>query len=434
VKADKVILMGAAAVALALSAEAAQAQSVGQSIAAAPISTNFARDRNVAVRSRPRAEYEALGGRLGAFMLYPRLMGTVEYDDNIYAQEVAKESDVIYKLQPELSLNSTWSRHSVGLYARSTLTRYGDNTSEDSDEWMAGASGRLDIRRDANLSINYDAARQTESRTSTSNQANSVVPIQYESNRITGALVKEFNRLRLTGRVIHDDTDYIDGRSITGARVEQDDRDRKETSGMVRAEYAYSPDTAFFVQVTVNKRKYDTPIPFLNADRDSDGMEILGGANFELSALIRGDIGVGYMKQKFDNAIFEDISGLGVRGQLEWFPTQLTTVTVTGQRQVQDAGIETAAGYVQTSVSGQVDHELRRNIILTGQLSYGTDNYKDFPLDEKHFRAGLSGTYLLNRMVGVTVGYSYYKRNSSGLAAGGDYSINKIGATLTLQY
>jgi hypothetical protein len=434
VKADKVILMGGAAVALAFSVEGAQAQTAGQSIAAAPITTNFARDRNVAVRSRPRAEYEALGGRLGAFMLYPRLMGSVEYDDNIYAQDVSKESDVIYKLQPELTLSSNWSRHSVGLYARSTLSRYNDNSSEDSDEWMAGASGRLDIRRDANLQVSYDAARQTESRTSTSNQANSVVPIQYESDRISGTLTKEFNRLRLTGRASFDEMDYIDGRSITGARVEQDDRDRKQTEGMVRAEYAYSPDTAFFVQVTVNKRRYDTPIPFLNVDRDSKGLEVLGGANFELSALIRGDIGVGYMKQKFEDPIFEDISGLGVRGQLEWFPTQLTTVTLTAQRQVQDAGIETAAGFIQTSVAGQVDHELRRNIILTGQLSYGKDNYKDFPLDEKHFRAGISGTYLMNRNIGLTVGYSYYNRESSGLAASGDYSINRIGATLTLQY
>jgi hypothetical protein len=434
VKADKVILMGGAAIALAFSGQSAQAQAVGESIASAPISTNFARDRNVSVRARPRAEYEALGGRLGAFMLYPRLLVTGEYNDNIYALGSNKVGDELVRVQPELTLSSNWSRHALSVYARSTLTRYDTYASEDSDEWQAGVNGRLDIRRDTNLSVSFDSGRVTEPRTTTSTQSDSVVPIQYEFNNVNVTLVKEFNRLRLTGKVDFSDQDFNDGRTALGARVEQDDRDRKQTTGTIRAEYAVSPDTALFVQVAANKRRYDTPIPFLNADRDSDGYEVLAGANFELSALVRGDIGVGYLKQGYDSPIFDDIKGLGVRGQVEWFPTQLTTVTLTGARQVMDSGILEAAGYISSSAAAQVDHELRRNIILTGQLSYAKDDYKDFDRNDKHFRVGVSGTYLMNRNVGLTLGYSYYKENSSGTAAGVDYKVNKVGATLTLQY
>jgi len=437
VKAEKVILVGGAAVALAFSAEAAFAQtagSAGESIASAPISTNFARDRNVSVRARPRAEYEALGGHVGAFMLYPRLMVTGEYDDNIYALSTNKLSDEILRLQPELTLTSNWSRHQLTAYGRSTFHRYNSYSGEDSDEWTAGLNGRLDIRRDWNASVNLEASRLTEPRTATSTQVDSVVPIQFETERANFTMVKEFNRLRLTGKVDYKDVDFNDGRSVTGARVEQDDRDKQETEGTVRAEYAISPDTAFFVQFAANKRNYDTPVPGLGAERDSDGYEVLAGANFELSALVRGDVGVGYLAQNYDSPIFDDISGLGLRGQVEWFPTQLTTVTITGQRQVLDAGITNAAGYISTSAAAQVDHELMRNLIVTGQISYAKDDYKDFPRDDKHFRFGASGTYLLNRMVGVTVGYSYYKETSSGLAAGPDYKVNKVGATVTLQY
>lgn len=432
--ANKFILLGGAALALALPAAGAHAQSIGDSIAAAPISTNFARDRNVSVRSRPRAEYEALGGHLGAFMLYPRLLATAEYNDNIYALGNNELSDQIFRVQPELSLNSTWSRHALNAYARSTLTRYDKYSSEDSDEWMAGLSGRLDIRRDMNLAAAVDAARITEPRTTTSSQSDSVVPIQYEVQKGNLTFIKEFNRLRLTSKLEYKELDFNAGRSVTGARVEQDDRDRKQTEGTIRGEYAVSPDTAFFVQVSANKRKYDTPVPGLGAERDSDGYEVLAGANFELSALLRGDVGVGYTKQAYDSPVFTDIKGLGVRGQVEWFPTQLTTVTVTGSRQILDAGITGAAGYVSTTAAAQVDHELMRNLIVTGQISYAQDNYKDFPRRDKHFLVGASGTYLVNRNVGLTVGYSHYAENSSGLAAGEDYKVNKLAATLTLQY
>jgi hypothetical protein len=432
VKAEKLILIGGALLSFAASAGVAQAQAVGDSIVAGPVSTDFARDRNISVRQRPRAEYEALGVHVGGFMLFPRLLGTAEYDSNIYALPTNKIDDVIYRIQPELALNSNWSRHALNLYARSTLNRYNDYSSEDSDEWQAGVNGRLDIQRDTTLSGGAEAARLTEPRTSTSTQADSVVPIQYDLDHFNAVFVKEFNRVRFTGRVDYNIYDYHDGRAANGASVEQDDRDRDEVVGSVRGDYAISPDTAVFVQAALNKHSYGHNLPGLN--RDSDGVEVLAGANFELSNLIRGDIGVGYYNQSYDDPAFKDIKGLGVRGQLEWFPTQLTTVSVTGSRQVLDSGLVGTAGYISTNVAGQIDHELLRNVILTGQISYGDDAYRGLDRTDKHFRVGVSGTYLLNRDIGLTLGYSYYDQKSSGLARGPDYTVNKFGATVTLQY
>jgi hypothetical protein len=432
-KAEKLILIGGALLALAAPGGAAQAQAIGDSIVAGPVSTNFARDRNISVRQRPRAEYEALGVHLGGFMLYPRVLGTVEHDSNIYALAANKVDDTIFRVQPELALNSNWSRHALNLYARSTITRYNDFKTEDTDEWQAGANGRLDILRDTTLNAGAEFSRLTEPRTATSTQQDSVVPIQYNLDRFNAVFVKEFNRIRITARGDLSKYNYHDGRAASGAAVEQDDRDRDEWVGTLRTDYAISPDTAVFVQGAINKHDYKLHRPGL-LTRDSDGIEVLAGANFELSNLIRGDVGVGYMKQSYDDPAFRDISGLGLRGQLEWFPTQLTTVSMTGSRQVLDSGLINTAGYISTNVAGQVDHELRRNVILTCQISYGDDDYRGLDRKDKHFRVGVSGTYLLNRNIGLTVGYSYYDQNSSGAARGPDYTVNKFGATVTLQY
>jgi hypothetical protein len=73
-------------------------------------------------------------------------------------------------------------------------------------------------------------------------------------------------------------------------------------------------------------------------------------------------------------------------------------------------------------------------VIISGQAGYGNDEYKGVDRSDKRLTAGISATYLLNRSVGVTVGYNHFKQDSSGAAGSGNFSVDKVGATLTLQY
>lgn len=402
--------------------------------------SNFQRDRNVSVRQRPHPGYEALGLREGAFMIWPKLATTVEYNDNIFATSADQTSDTIFHIAPEIDLTSNWSRHELDAYVRSTINHYDSHSSENTTDYSVGATGRLDVLRTAQINAGADFSRLTEPRSSSPSQAQGgslAHPTQYElaSAYISGA--REFNRLRLSGR--------FDARNFTytnrSGNPQQHDRDRLVTVYTGRADYAVSPDTAIFVQVAGNNRDYRlSATPGVLAtypgfeNRNSKGVEALAGANFEVSALARGEIGIGYVRQSFDNSAFKDISGFGARAQVEWFPTQLTTVTFTGSRTIEDAGIIGASGYLSTNVGAQVDHELLRNVILSGNASYGNDDYKGIDRQDKRYGVGVSGTYLLNRSVGVTVGYNYFKQNSRGLRGSGDFDVNKVGATLTLQY
>ncbi|WP_269714838.1 outer membrane beta-barrel protein [Caulobacter sp. NIBR2454] len=392
---------------------------------------NFARDRNVSVRQRPHPEYDAMGIRSGAFMLYPQVTASVDYSDNIYGAATNKADDFIFKVQPSLSLASTWSRHALSAYANAAINRYVDFSTEDTEDFAFGADGRIDIVRGSNIALGGNYNRITEPRTSSSTPTGSVDPIQYDLTQFNIAGVHELNRLRLSARGDYRKFNYDDGRTVAGAPVEQDDRDREITSFTGRAEYALSPATAFFVQGAVNKRDYRLQPPVSALDRDSDGYEVLAGANFELSALMRGEFGVGYISQKFDDPTAKKIDGLGARAQVEWFPTQLTTVTFTGARSIEDSGIPGSSGYLSSAVGAQVDHELRRNIILTGKLDYANDDYDGIERKDKRFNAGVSATYLLNRRLGVVAGYSYFDQNSKGLNGGEDFKVNRVSLGLT---
>lgn len=440
--ATKQVLFVGAALALAMSS-AAQAQSVKGAIerSADQAGDNFRRDRNVSVLQRPHPGYEALGVRQGAFLIFPKLTVVGEYNDNIFATENGKVADGIFRTTPEINVTSNWSRHSLNAHARTTFNQYAQNSDQNTDDYTIGADGQLDVLRSLAIFGGAELSELTEPRTSAGSEGQPF-PVQFEQTSVYLAAAKTFNRLKLSARGDWKEFNYLN----TTGNFPQNDRDRDQWNATARADYAVSPDTAVFVEVTGNWREYrlgSSPIEngvavypnFVN--RDSDGITALVGANFDLAALVRGEIGLGYMEQSFKDSALDDYSGFGARGQVEWFPTQLTTVTLTGSRSVEDASMPGASTYLSTNVGLRVDHELMRNIILTGTATYGDDDYRGIDRQDTRYGAGVGANYLMNRNVGLNLSYNYYKKEAEGADASvafGNATVNRIGATLTLQY
>jgi len=393
----------------------------------------FARDRNVGVRERPHPEYEAPGLPFGALTLFPKLQTDLEYIDNVFAVAQGQEADVVLRLRPDVSLESSWSRHSAQLYARGSVNRFAELTSENTADYELGGAGRLDLLRSTVVSGGAAYGKATEPRTSSNTPTGALEPIRFDYGQLNVAASHVFNRFRVSGRADLRSFDYQDAPAPNGRVLDQDDRDRRVTSLTGRGDYAISPDTAVFVQATGNKRQYDVTSTPLRAARDSSGYEVLAGADFQLSNLIRGELAAGYLSQKFDDPRFEDINGFGARGRLEYFVTELTTVTGTLSRSVEDAGIIGSAGFLSTQATVQVDHELLRNVILSASASHFRDEYETIDRNDTRWQFGANATYLLNRRVGVSLGYSRYDQNSEGRNGGLDFAVNRVIASLIVQ-
>lgn len=394
----------------------------------------FARDHNISVRERPRPEYEAGGAHLGGFMAFPKIELDGEYNDNIYATDTATVSDWIFRFKPEMVLQSTWSRHYLAAYARASINRYADHSSEDTNDWDLGADARLDLLRSDAIFAGAEASRLTEPRTSSNLGLIAEKPVQYDYDQANLAYAHTFNRLKLSARGDWRHYNYDDVPALGGGVVDEDFRDRNVQYYTGRADYAVSPDTAIFVQAAYNVRNYRLPGTLAVPQRDSNGWEVLGGANFDLTNLVRGEIGIGYLDQRYDSAAFKDIKGFGARARVDWFVDPLTTVNGTVSRTVEDSGIPGSAGFLSTNAALTVDHELLRNLILTGQVGYGHDDYNAIDRVDKRWNLGVSATYLMNRRVGVNLGYNHFDQKSSGLAAGPDFKVNRATVALILQY
>jgi hypothetical protein len=390
----------------------------------------FDRSKNVGVRDRPHPEYDALGIRAGAFTLYPRLDAQLSYEDNIYATETNEIEDTILALHPQVSVESQWSRHSLSFLAETTSTFHADQSDEDTTTWRLQAAGRLDIQRDANLSGQVSFSREAEPRGSNATLLSTRSPIEFDTSAVSISGVKEFNRVRLSGRLALTDFNYQDGETFAGVNVDQDFRDRLSSLATGRVDVAINPATALFGEGSVTEIDYDTAVL---VNRDSTTWRLLVGADFELTNLVTGEVAVGYVTRSFDQTGQDDASGFSYRGKVNWYPSPLITVGVSAERKIEDSGILQALSYTSDSVRLQADYELRRNLIMTGTLGGAWDTYDDVSREDSRYSGGLSATYLINRNLGVSLKYERMTQDSAGAAQGPDYTEQVFGLALVFQ-
>jgi len=394
---------------------------------------DFSRTRNTSVRDRVRPDYDAVGIPVSAFLLFPNLDLTTEYDDNILATQTNPKDDVIFLIEPQATLKSQWSRHELTLSSYALVNQYASNKSENTTDYGAKLDGRLDVYHWTTVTGNFSYDHLTEARDSENTTLNTVSPVQYDLMRseLSGNQQFDFFKFTLTGD--YTNYQYQDGKDATGNIVLEQNRNLTSWDETGRLDYALTPDKAIYVSGTLSQNSYELVPPVVAQNRDSTGFTLLGGFNFDLTNLVTGDIGLGYFEQNFDHLAGQNASGFAVNGDVKWFPTQLTTVSLHLARQMQNAVVGISAGYISTDTVLQIDHELRRNIVLTAIGSYNDDAYQGIDRTDHRWTAGVSATYLLNRTFGLTLGYTHGTQRSYGVNRYVNYDDNKWTISLVAQ-
>jgi hypothetical protein len=396
---------------------------------------DFARDRDLGVLDRPRPEYDALGIPVSAFLLYPRLNVVTGYNDNIFAGDTAVKGAGFVQLQPSASLRSQWSQHELDFNTHASINRYFNQGSEDTDDYGAALNGRLDVLASTKITGGASYDLETEPREAETSARNTLNPVQFGvwAAQLSGS--HQFNRLQVSLSGTFDSYNYIDGRDPNNPALLIDEhyRNVQDYGETLRADYALSPDTALFVSGNLNQHNYSTQPPLVPFNFNSHGSEILGGVNFQITSLMTGEVGIGYYQQEFPHILNQNLGGFAIHGTAQWFPTELTTVTLKVNRLVQDSAIQTSAGYVDTGGSLEVDHELRYNVILSGLFSYNQDSYQGLDRTDERWTAGIGAKYLFTREVGVGLNFNHDSQVSSGANRFINFDINRVMLNLVLQ-
>lgn len=385
--------------------------------------------RGQSVTERARPGYDAAGIRAGGFMVYPTASVTEAYNDNIFATSNNETDDFITTLAARVAVNSTWSRHALNLNAGLSQDFYADSTDEDRFDWDIGASGTLDVTSATSLTGALAYAQRHEDRGDPSSPAAANEPIEYNLFTGNAALAQNFARMTATVGGEYRNYNYDDSSTSGGVPIDQDFRDREEYYERVRLAYNVSPDTNIFVEGQLDQREYDLQPPVVGVTRDSDGWQVVVGSEFRLTNLAQGGAYIGYQERDYDEATFADTDGLAYGANIDWFVTPLTTVTFTADQSVQETTVGGASGFDRQVFGVNVDHELMRNLILSGGASYGNNDFNSNPREDDLLGASAGLLYLMNRNVDVGLRYTFEDRDSNVAAA--DYTRNVVAITLT---
>jgi len=391
--------------------------------------------RGQTVLERPRPELEPLGIRAGSFLIYPRIEAASIYDDNVFAEEDNTESDVLFQVRPDVTVQSDFNNHLLRFRTGADIGRYVDNSSENYTDYFVSADGRLDILRDTNVTLQArhrkdhegsgdpDAPGESDPDAPDEDDLNVLgraEPVEYTQSGALAAFNQRFNRVSTQVAFGADYYNYQDVALRDGTTADQDGRDRWEYDTMLRLGYDIRPGYQAFIRGTYTVVEYERG----TAKRDSDGYEIVGGARLDLTNLITGEVFAGYVQRDYDLQQFSDFSGIAYGLDLSWSVTQLTTVRGLVSRSVQETTYSTASSRDRTLYSLGVDHELLRSVILSGRAQYRQDDFQGANRNDDYYTASVGATYALNRNLYLEGSYTYETRESN--LVGADYDSNLV--------
>ena len=391
----------------------------------------FNRDKNVSVKERPKPEYETEGIRRGIWVYRPDINIRTEFDDNVFAEDQGADDDIIFVAAPSLEIEMDRSVHGMKAFVDAETRQYSDFGDESHTNYGAGVEGRLDVRRGAFVGAGVTHRQRHEGRTAAGVARGSTEPIEFDRTDAFLRGSREFGRTRIQAEASYGNTNYDDVPLAGGLIADQDFRDRNDLGLTLRGDYAITPDRSVFARVRYLDQDYKeagNPIT-----RDQKGYVFEGGVDFDLTNLIRGEVGVGYLKREYSSPTRTDFDGLSYNGRLDWFATPLITVTAEGARTVRPSELLNSPAAVSERIALAADYEWRRNIVLSVRADYRDENYRDIDRTDERLTYTAGATYLMNRYVGFSLGVSHTAFDSDGLFAQTDFDNARIVVGVTLR-
>ena len=368
--------------------------------------------RGETVMDRPRPDYDALGVRMDGFLFYPSFGVRQVFNSNVFATERRTKSDFITLAEPSVDLRSDWNNHSLAFHADAAIGRYWSETTENYEDFTLGASGRLDVTRQAQIFAGLGYRLRHEARSSP-DDVGGREPAEYSVASAALGLQHSFNRLSFRLDGMFDRYDYRDTPAFGGGKIDQDGRDRDQLGLKLRTAYELAPLREIYLLTSINQRSYRQKRDGAGFERDSHGFEVAAGIKYDLTGITFIDFYLGYSQQDYQDGRLKTARGPSGALKLTWNVTRLTTVTGLLSREIEETTVTGSSSYFATKSEVRVDHELLRNLIITGYVGYQNDSFEGIRRDDSYYRAGLGARYLIDRNFTAEAGYGYRVRDSN---------------------
>ena len=341
--------------------------------------------------------YAPLGLRAGTFLLFPALDLTAVHDSN--PQHAYSGGPSYYFVgAPELRVRSDWAQHA---FSADIVANYQEFThtfapSLDRPYVNARIDGRVDVDRYTQIILENRFLLTTDNPGSPNIQAGlAKLPPNYTIGATLGVL-EQFNRLNVSLRGTFDRSIYAESDLTNGTIFGNTDRNLDQYAGILRVGYELTPGLRPFAEVQQDTRIHDLQYDRNDEQRNSLGTAAKAGTAFDIFTTLTGEVAVGYVERTYADPGLPKISGTTVDGSVLWQPTPITSVRLLAQSTVSESILDGVSGELSRGTSIQVDHALRRWLVLTAQGGFAEDDYVgNLRIDHRWF-ASMGLIYKLN--------------------------------------
>ena len=327
--------------------------------------------------------YAPLGIRTGPLTWFPAIDIAVGYDSNVDSSTNAREVRTA-RLSPELRVESDWSRHAWTGSLRGSLNYVDDGRDLDRSLAIDNAL-RLDLglETEVDLRAGYSLTGESVSDPDAVAGADGTT----DTHLFTGGATARSTigpieaSLGFDGsRVLFSDT------PLAGGGVQSnDDRNRFEGALTLRLQQASGPVIRPFVEGSLGLRRFDEALDRNSLARDSLTYGLRGGVTFAEDRLLRGEISIGAVGERFDDAALEDALALSAAAALTWDVTTLTRLTL-DVATVVDPTTQAGSGVgVARSATVGISHALRRNVELRLGAGISDTQYSGIDAQERSY-------------------------------------------------
>ena len=375
-------------------------------------------------RNRETSPYAPVGLEIGRFRVFPEVIVSGAYGDNVRQSSTSRDSDVSLELRPSIRAQSNWRRHSLEGDVNAFGSYHNEFDTEDDREFSSNLRGRIDVTRRTNIEGEAGYALAQQSRGSADAPGGAIESPDVETLRGALALNHRFNRLsiRLRGEV--SETQHDDAQLIGGGLSDESDQDNLERRFVLRGSYELNSAISIFSEGLVERRDFDSVANSDGLSRDSDAFGLRAGILFDNGSKLYGEASVGLVRLTPDDRRLNDFDGVTFDGEITWRPTQLTTLTAQVSTSINATTVAGAAGALTHSANLRVQHELLRHFILSAGIGLDHVDYKGTSLVERSYSGELGAEYIFNRNAALIAVYQYdfFDTNSVNSA----YTSNQI--------
>jgi hypothetical protein len=381
------------------------------------------------VKTRQQPGYESVGIRDGSWMFLPSILTGGFYDSNVFSSNVMKRSDLAALVEPSLRAYTLWERHGIDVTLDAQQIAYDANPGLNQTNASLKGNAWYDISHDLVALTNFQIAHLNDPVGSLTSPLGAVQPTPYDFFSGDVSLRKEFNRLTTSIGFRTDSYEYGSTRSADGAVIDESSLSGQVYSLHGRADYAVSSMFGWFAAAEGNERDI-RGLP--GQPLDSQGVRALTGVTFGLSDLITGEIGAGYIQQRFVDPTIGTIEGPSYRAMLTWRPTRLLDIHFKAEQVVTQVAQTSSTGVLANAVQLGADYELRRNVIASLTGAYEVDRFFGMERKDDVTTVDARVKYLLNRFSSIALYYQYTNRNSDVPIF--SYDKHQVGINVTAQF